>query len=82
MTNVIKQNWLESEAGWGQKPDGYSLHLTSEDCKAYIKDYWATMPSQVPDFYERPCGEPQIITVETDVYNRVKKSKNGIRIYS
>jgi hypothetical protein len=34
---VIRQEWEESERGWGCRPDGYSLHLDKEDRNTYIK---------------------------------------------
>lgn len=79
---LVKQNWLESERGWGIRPDGCSLHKTVEDCKQYIKKYWAGMPDQVPDEYSRPEGEPYPIDVDERIYSVVSKSKNGIRVYS
>ncbi len=78
---VIKQEWLESERGWGARPDGYSLHLTMEDRKQFVKDYWARMPDTVPDEYSRPCGNPQHIDVDKKTYREIKASKNGIRRY-
>ena len=26
MATFIKQYWLETEKGWGRRPNGYSLH--------------------------------------------------------
>lgn len=78
---IIVQEWDESERGWGCRPDGASLHLTQEDAKAYVQEYWATMPSIVPDEYERPSGSTKVIDVNTEVYERVKKTKNGLRIW-
>lgn len=78
---VIVQEWLESEFGWGQRPDGYSLHLTTEDLKAFLEEYWAEMPKEVPDEYSRPDGSPYCAEVEEKVYLEVKASKNGIRSF-
>ena len=36
---AFKQNWEESERGWGIRPDGCSLHETVDDCVAYRKTY-------------------------------------------
>lgn len=30
--------WTESEAGWGQRPDGFTVHETLEDARSYAKD--------------------------------------------
>ncbi len=78
---VIRQSWLESERGWGTRPDGYSLHLTESDRLAYIKDYWAGMPDEVPDEYSRPEGSAGSHEVDEVTYQAVKASKNGIRKY-
>lgn len=81
MHTVVVQEWDESERGWGTRPDGASLHLTQEDASTYVKDYWATMPDMVPDEYERPSGSTRLIDVNAEVYERVKKTKNGLRIW-
>jgi hypothetical protein len=60
---VLRQEWLESERGWGTRPDGYSLHLTEADRQAYIKAYRAKMPGAVPDEYARPASRPQLVEV-------------------
>jgi hypothetical protein len=78
---VYRQEWLESERGWGTRPDGYSLHLSLSDIEAYVKEYWDSMPNEVPDEYSRPEGGPREISVETKIYKQVKDSKNGIRLY-
>lgn len=78
---AVRQDWEESERGWGVRPDGYSLHKTVGDCQKYIKEYWAGMPSAVPDEYSRPCGSPRLVDVNREVYRSIEKSKNGIRVY-
>jgi len=80
--SVVRVDWLESEAGWGTRPDGYSLHLTSEDADTYIQKYWDGMPNAVPAEYSRPIGQ-RIVSVDTETFNRIKKSKHkGIRFFS
>ena len=78
---VVRQDWLESERGWGPRPDGCSLHKTIEDCRQYIDEYWQKMPDSVPDEYERPSGEPYQMAVPGDVYESLAESRCGIRIY-
>lgn len=78
---VFRQFWLESERGWGQRPDGYSLHLTDNDRKQYIEEYWQRMPDEVPDEYSRPEGSPERIVVDESLYAQVKASKNGLRFW-
>lgn len=82
MITVVKQNWEESERGWGIRPDGYSLHLTEEDRKAFIKEYWDDQPSgEAPDEYSRPSGNGYLADVQDDTYQTIKNSKNGIRVF-
>lgn len=33
--------WTESEAGWGQRPDGFTVHRDEAEVKRYIDAYWA-----------------------------------------
>lgn len=76
---VVVQKWEESERGWGTRPDGFSLHLTDADRKAFIKDYWDGMPDEVQDEYSRPDGTPYLARVDAKTFAKVKKSKNGVR---
>ncbi len=76
---VVCQKWVESERGWGCRPDGSSLHLTKKDAEKYIVNYWKEMPKEVPDEYSRPSGEPFLITVNEEIYERVLNSEFGIR---
>ena len=73
--------WEESERGWGVRPDGYSFHRTEADARAYVDDYWKTMPDSAPDEYERPSSSTlYTYDVEEKVFRDVSKSKNGIRV--
>ena len=78
---VICQGWEESERGWGQRPDGYSLHLTEEDRASYIKAYWDSMPDKAPAEYERPCGSPYKCSVDAKVYAHLQACENGLRSF-
>ncbi len=78
--SVVKQDWEESERYWGVRPDGYSLHKTVEDCSNFIKEYWDSMPDAIPDEYSRPCGNPYLLDVSKDIYRKITRSKNGIRL--
>ena len=74
MQIALCQKWLESEAGWGCRDDGFSLHQNIEDCKKYIADYWNSMPKETPDEYSRPDGEPYLIKVSDELFNLLKHS--------
>lgn len=78
---VICQKWEESEAGWGTRPDGYSLHLSLEHLKQYIAEYWEKMPDEVPDEYCRPGGAPYECEIDSETYLKLKASKNGLRFW-
>lgn len=79
---VVCYEWIESERGWGQRPDGISLHQDSSKAAEYIKEYWASMPKgETPDEYSRPEQRSTVLDVSEDVYDKVTKSKNGIRIW-
>jgi hypothetical protein len=73
---VYRQNWLESERGWGIRPDGYSLHLSRLDRDVYVRQYWDRMPNQVPDEYSR-CA----VEVDEATYAAIAASQHGIRRY-
>jgi len=76
---VVVQKWGESERGWGNRPDGYSLHLTEAHRVAYINEYWDDMPDETPDEYSYPNGTPYEAEVDVKVFAKVKASKHGIR---
>ena len=78
---VVRQDWIESERGWGIRPDGYSLHRTEDDRKRFVSAYWSTMPKEVPDEYSRPDGPPERVDVDKATYDLVIKSGHGIRKY-
>ena len=79
--SVVKQEWWESESGWGQRPDGYSIHLNKIDRDQYIKEYWDRRPKKVPHEYSRPSGDPTTMEVDESTFNSLKRRKNGIRYY-
>jgi hypothetical protein len=83
MPTVVCQRWLERERGWGQRPDGYSLHLSETDRKTYCKDYWDKMPDEVPDEYSKEDGSPFLLDLDenNDLYIDLVSSENGIRCF-
>lgn len=78
---VWRQNWLESEAGWGIRPDGCSLHLTKRDLEAYLEKYWDRMPMTAPREYSRPSGDPCRTRVSQERYDEIRASENGCRYW-
>ena len=39
--------WEESEQGWGTRPDGFSLHVTVDVGRAYVKAHNDSLPDEV-----------------------------------
>lgn len=76
---VWRQDWEESELGWGVRPDGYSLHLTQEQAKRFAKEYWSTMPRDVPSEYSRESGSPYKTLVNNKTYEEITTSRYGVR---
>ena len=85
---IYVMTWTESEAGWGQRPDGYSLHKSPEDFKKYTDEYWSRMPKgQTPHEYSYPDSQMnarlRIVNVDgrSKLARSVRNSKNGVRVW-
>lgn len=74
---VLEQSWVESERGWGTRPDGETLHLTREDRDAYVKGYYAVWNNEdsAPDCYTRAEGEPRVVDVDGKTYKKLRAQK-------
>lgn len=77
---VWVQKWEESEAGWGCRPDGFTLHAKKEHIDEFLKDMRAREmkgqpPGYVPEEYSRPCGEPYEAEIEEPA---LKKGSKGV----
>lgn len=75
---ALCQKWEESEAGWGIRPDGYSLHLSYDGLGRFIKRYWHSMPNYVPSEYSRPSGEPYAVEVSDTIIAELKAAGDGL----
>lgn len=79
--------WVESERGWGVRPDGYSFHASKEDAEQFIKEYQDKLPKEVPDEYSFPQGSPKLSEVSESLhtyvhnYGSVWLSKNNLESY-
>lgn len=51
---ALRIEWTETEAGWGQRPDGYSFHTTAEAASEFLSAALARLPDHVPDEYDYP----------------------------
>ena len=75
MNIALLETWTESERGWGSRNDGCTLHLTKEDYKKYVEEYWKTMPDKVPDEYSRPDGNLKAVVISDDLLKSLNESK-------
>ena len=79
---VIRQDWEESERGWGVRPDGYTLHLTLEDHAAYVKKFYTGRDGPVPDEYTRVSGDPRTVMIGTKKFAELNtpdaKKRRGV----
>lgn len=63
---VFRIDWTESEAGWGQRPDGYSFHTSLEAASEYLQAQLNRLPKDIPCEYSFPSigwREPAIATL-------------------
>lgn len=68
--------WTEFERGWGQRPDGETVHKDKATAEAYIADYWKREKERnagggVPDIYSAP-GDPRLEEVGLDQWTRAQ----------
>lgn len=75
---VFIQNWTERERGWGQRPDGFTIHLSKEHHKNYVSYYMKTYNNadSVPDEYTTTDGDPIEIEVDSELYGRIKRASD------
>jgi hypothetical protein len=83
---IVVQEWEESEAGWGVRPDGASLHLNEPDRAVFCKGFWdnvkkANPSGAVPHEYTRESGPPTTMTVSQEVIDKVAATKNGLFLF-
>lgn len=81
MKTAYLDTWTESEAGWGQKSDGCSIHLSKEDYEKYVKAYWDSMPDSVPECYERPDKNLREVVVSESLFKKINNHPTGIRLW-
>jgi len=51
---IYAMAWEEKERGWGHRPDGWSLHLTSDDYDRHLERHSASTPWPLPEEYSFP----------------------------
>lgn len=77
-TPAVVVYWTESEAGYGQRPDGLTIFRNREDADKGIAEHWEFEKSLntgggVPSCYVRP-GAPSLCAVPNDIYKDIKKT--------
>lgn len=87
MKAALLVTWSESERGWGQRPDGASLHLSQQDVKAYVRAYWEEEKRNNPDGgvpheYSRPDVERgRLVLVDDALHQRLAENQHGLRLW-
>lgn len=78
---VVLQHWEESEAGWGTRPDGVTLHLSEEHRRQYVLAYWKEeherTGGKTPSEYTREVGDPIVFDVDQETYDKLVASSDG-----
>ncbi len=74
MNKVIMQLWEESERGWGIRPDGCSLHISTIERKDFIDKIYKSRENMdiVPDEYDRVSGDEMEVFIEDSLFELVK----------
>ncbi len=85
---TILETWTESESGWGNRPDGGSLHLTKDDYEKFVKMHWESEKKRNPSGntpyeYTRQDQNPKAVYVSDKLYNLLlkEKKKHGIWLF-
>lgn len=86
MPTAYVMSWTEFERGWGQRPDGVSLHASPEDFERYVKAFYDRRPKggPVPDEYEQPDGaEPKAVEISAELETALRhaaRESGGLRL--
>ena len=79
MAIILVLSWTEHERGWGQRPDGISLHVSQEALTTYVDAYWKRQPKDTPNEYEAPGGPATAHECDDSVVALVAQEK-GLRL--
>jgi hypothetical protein len=77
MSNLaVKIAVIESETGWGRKIDDWMVCLSTEDAKAFEKEFNAeNKSSSAPDWYMQVEGEPKPIDLTNKQFSKLQEDK-------
>lgn len=62
-SHMVCQKWKEVELGWGERPDGFSLHVSEEDRQQFIKQRIPN-PRLDKDYIIDTDGEPYLVPID------------------
>lgn len=79
---AIALEWEETERGWGTRPDGISIHTTSEEADRYVQAYNDCLHKECPAEYDRPTTGKKIkVEVCDELAKRITGDKQSCRLY-
>lgn len=83
MPTLYVLEWEESEAGWGTRPDGLSLHVDEAEAQKFVKRHWANhAEGAAPAEYDRPCSEKGVLVEASQSLHAEVLAKGGsLRTY-
>ncbi len=83
---AILETWTESEAGWGQRPDGCSIHIDKESYKGFVENHWKKLKEyygeSTPHEYDRPDNNLQVVKVSDELFTKIGESEFGLRMWN
>lgn len=79
---VTVQQWETTELGLGIRPDGYSIHLSSDDLRQFTKDLWLRESKTDNLVFSKPVGTPYKSYVDDETYFKLRQTKHGLKIHT
>jgi hypothetical protein len=78
-TKIWVQKWTEYERGWGQRPDGYTLHKEFSDIDKFLnrirREELLTYKGETPDEYSAPTGKPyETLITDPEILKKIEES--------
>lgn len=81
---IVIQQWEESEAGWGTRPCGWTIHITSKERDEFVEEYMTDQQNYyrdrgvhgTPNEYDRPAGQPKLVEVSDEAYAYILEKLN------
>ena len=79
MNAVYRVEMLESEAGWGQRPDGFIYGATKADVESSLRQVIAAGSYEC---YSRPCSDIILVEVTEELYDALNNKSNGPTLWT